>query len=210
MKRYSAYVFALVLVVGLWACGTKNPDPQTQFPAYLRIPATLTGYLGSGRIAINGDLTLVAEGPEVLDTNTKTYSGVLGKIVFQDIKANFTVGQPKAFAESYLVPAEYESNGQLLVINAITPGTYPMGFETKPTPTGAQADIILNLPGPQLYSARTGTLTISESTLVKSEGQSKLYRLQGSFQAALFGTGVGAHSSKDYNVTGEFDLLLVD
>ncbi len=210
MKRYASYFFVLVLMVSLWTCGKKDPDPQAQLPGYLRIPATLTGYVGSGRIAISGGLNLLAEGPEAQDASTKTYMGVSGKIVIGDITANFTVGQPRTFAESYAVPAAYQSNGQLLVINAIDPGTYPMGFETRPTPTGAQADLILNLPGPQLYQARSGTLTISESTLVKAEGQNKLYRIQGSFQAALFGTGVGLPSTKDYAVTGTFDLLLVE
>ena len=210
MKRYASYVLVLVLTVCLWTCGKKDPDPQPQLPGYLRIPATLTGYVGSGRIALSGGLNLLAEGPEAQDASTKTYTGVSGKIVSEDITANFTVGQPRTFAETYAVAAAYQSNGQLLVINAIETGTYPMGFETKPTPTGAQADLILNLPGPQLYQARTGTLTIAESTLIKTEGVDKLYRLQGSFQVTLFGTGVGLPSAKDYDVTGTFDLLLVE
>ncbi|QHW00315.1 hypothetical protein [Spirosoma endbachense] len=167
-----------------------------QLPGYLRIQATLTGYVGSGRMAMSGGLNLLAEGPEAQDASTKTYTGVSGKIVLGDITANFTVEQPRTFAESYAVPAAYQSNGQLLVINAID--------------TGTQTDLILNLPGPQLYLARSGTLTISESTLVKAEGQNKLYRLQGTFQAALFGTGVGTSSAKDYAITGTFDLLLVE
>jgi hypothetical protein len=206
MKRHSTYAFILMLTLGLWACGKKDPDPQAQFPGYLRIPATLTGYAGSGRIAIEGDLALNAEGPETLNSTTKTYTGVLGKIVQEDITANFTLGQPRIYAESYAVPAEYESNGKLSVINAITVGAYPMGFETKPTPTGAQADIILNLPGPQLYTARSGSLTISESSLIKSEGQNRLYRIQGSFRTSLLGSGTGATASA---ITGTFDLLLL-
>ena len=210
MKGYFAYIVSLLLGVSLWSCGTKDSPPVPQLPGYLRIPATLTGYVGSGRIAVNGGLSLVAEGPEAQDANTKTYTGVSGKIVLGDITANFTIGQPRTFAESYAVPAAYQSNGQLLVINAIDPGTYPMGFETKPTPTGAQADLILNLPGPQLYQARKGSLTIAESTLIKTEGVDKLYRIQGTFQVSLFGTGVGLPSTKDYAVTGTFDLLLVE
>ncbi|GAB4039258.1 hypothetical protein [Spirosoma gilvum] len=210
MKRYASYVFVLVLSVSLWTCGKKDPDPQAQLPGYLRIPATLTGYAGSGRIAINGGLSLLAEGSEVQEANTKTYTGVSGKIVLGDITANFTVGQPRTFAESYAVPAAYQSNGQLLVINAIDPGSYPMGFETKPTPTSAQADLILNLPGPQLYQARTGSLIIAESTLIKTECVDKLYRIKGTFQASLFGTGFGLPSTKDYAVTATFDLLFVE
>ncbi|GAB4014999.1 hypothetical protein GCM10028808_39110 [Spirosoma migulaei] len=210
MKGYFAYIVSLLLGVSLWSCGTKDSPPVPQLPGYLRIPATLTGYVGSGRIAISGGLNLLAEGPEAQDASTKTYTGVSGKIVIGDITANFTVGQPRAYKETSFVPDAYKSSGQLLTIHAIEPGTYPMGFETKPTPIGAQADLILNLPGPQLYQARNGTLTIAESTLIKTEGVDKLYRIQGTFQTALFGTGVGLPSTKDYAVTGTFDLLLVE
>jgi hypothetical protein len=207
MKRYAAYVLVLALLVGMWACGKKDPDPQIQLPSYLRIPATLVGYAGSGRIAFGGGLTLVAEGPEVLDPNTKTYTGVTGKIATEDINAYFTVGQPRVYGENYIVPDEYKSNGQLMIFHTISPGTYPLGSESTPTPTGAQATITLNLPGPQIYIARSGNLTISESTLIKSEGQSKLYRIQGTFQTSLTGFGTGA---KDTDVTGVFDLLLLN
>lgn len=209
MKRYLNTVWALLVVVIVFSCGPKK-DPEPIYPGYLRLPANLVGYEGSGLITINGDLTLRAEGPETLDPATKTYSGVLGTIASDDIMANFTVGQPLSYTQTITVPAQYQANGQLLTKNAIQPGTYPMGYQSQPTPTGAQADLILNLPGPQLYSARSGTLTIAESTLIKTEGSNKLYRIQGTFQAALFGTGTGAISSKDYNVTGTFDLLLVD
>jgi len=57
--------------------------------------------------------------------------------------------------------------------------------------------------------ARLGTLTITESTIIKTEGIDKLYRIQGTFQVAMSGAGIGA-TSKDYNVAGTFDLLLVD
>ena len=105
---------------------------------------------------------------------------------------------------------EYQANGQLLTLDAMEPGTYPMGFQSGPTPTGARTDLIMNLPGPQLYQARLGTLTISESSIIKTEGKSRLYRIQGTFQTVLYGTGAGAPSNRDYNVTGTFDLLLVD
>lgn len=207
MKRYSLYGIVLALVAGLWACGGKDPDPQAQLPGYLRIPATLTGYEGSGLITVDGALSLRAEGSEVQNATNKTYTGVQGSIN-SGFKANFTVGQPLPYKQNGTVPDEYQSNGQLVLINTIDVGTYPMGFESKPTPIGAAADLTLNLPGPQLYTARLGTITITESTLIKSEGGSSLYRIQGSFQTALFGIGVGAPSDKDYNVTGTFDLLL--
>lgn len=209
MKRYINQIWIISVLALVWACGPKQ-EPEPSFPGYLRIPANLDGYAGSGLITVSGDLSLRAEGPEALDANTKTYSGVLGSIGTDDITAQFTVGQPLNYAKTYSVPAQYQANGQLLTKNAIQPGTYPMGFQSQPTPTGAQADLIMNLPGPQLYSARQGTLTISESTLIKSEGSDKLYRIQGTFQTSLFGTGIGAMSTKDYNVTGTFDLLLVE
>ncbi|CAN5496549.1 hypothetical protein BH09BAC4_BH09BAC4_28720 [soil metagenome] len=211
MKGYYASIVGLLLALSLWSCGTKDSQPQPQqLPGYLRIPATLTGYVGSGRIAISGGLNLLAEGPEAQDASTKTYTGVSGKIVSEDITANFTVGQPRTFAETYAVPAAYQSNGQLLVINTIETGTYPMGFRSSPTPTGARTDLIMNLPGPQLYQAQLGTMTITESTILKTQGSSKLYRIQGSFQTSLSANGTGVVSGKAYAVSGTFDLLLVD
>lgn len=209
MKRYFNQILIILVLAFTWSCGPKQ-EPDPSFPGYLRIPANLDGYAGSGLITISGDLSFRAEGPEALDANTKTYSGVLGYIGTDDITAQFTVGQPLNYAKTYSVPAQYQANGQLLTKNAIQPGTYPMGFQSQPTPTGAQADLIMNLPGPQLYFARLGTMTISESTLVKTEGADKLYRIQGTFQVALLGSGTGTISAKDYNVTGTFDLLLVE
>ncbi|GAB2566560.1 hypothetical protein [Spirosoma areae] len=113
-------------------------------------------------------MTIRAEGPEHLDPAKNTYSVVLGDVVTTDITVKFTVGQPLPFEQTYSVPTEYQANGQLLVINALVPGIYPMGYQSKPTPTGATADVILNLPAPQLYSARLGSLTITESTLIKT------------------------------------------
>ena len=207
MKQYIHKFFAIVLLLAVVACSKKNVDPQ--LPSYLRVPANLTGYVGSGLVTINGDLTLRAEGPEMLDATTKTYSGV-GGIINKGFTTQFTVGQPLPFKQNSTVPPQYQANGQLLLINAIEPGTYPMGYQSKPTPTGANADFILNLPGPQLYSARLGTLTITESTVLKTEGTTQLYRLQGTLQAALTGVGTGTSAAKDYAITGTFDLLLID
>ena len=210
MKGFANQLVALLgVLLVVWSCGPKK-EPEPELPGYLRIPASLSGYEGSGLITVSGDLSLRAEGPEQYDATKQTYSGVLGSIGSDDITAQFTVGQPLNYAKTYSVPAQYQANGQLLTLNAIQPGKYPMGFQTQPTPTGAQADLILNLPGPQLYSARSGSLTITQSDLIKTEGSSNLYRVQGTFQTALFGTGTGAVSSKDYNVTGTFDLLLVN
>lgn len=178
-----------------------------QIPGLL--PATLTGYVGSGLVTIDGDLNLRAEGPESQNASTKTYSGVLGDVSDDDITAQFTAGQPLPYKQTYSVPKELVSNGQLLTLNAINPGTYPMGFDSKLTPTGSQANLILNLVGPQIYLARLGTLTITESTVIKKESANNLYRIQGTFQVAMSGAGAGT-TSKDYNVTGTFDLLLVD
>ncbi|WP_461129683.1 hypothetical protein [Spirosoma aerophilum] len=154
-------------------------------------------------------MNLRAEGPESQDAITKTYSGVLGSITEDEITAQFTVGQPLPYKQTYSVPQDLVSNGQLLTLNAINPGTYPMGFDSQKTPTGAQANLILNLTGPQIYLARLGTLTINESTVIKTEGSSKLYRIQGTFQVAMSGAGPGT-TINDYKVTGTFDLLLRD
>lgn len=210
MKQHTPYIIVLALLMGLWACGGKDPDPQAQLPSYLRIPATLTGYVGSGLVTVSGDLSLRAEGPESLNASTKTYSGVLGGVSDDDVTANFTAGQPLPYSQTYSVPKELVANGQLLTLNAINAGTYPMGYQSKPTPTGAQADLILNLAGPQLYAARLGTLTITESTIIKTEGANNLYRIQGTFQVTMSGTGIGTIGTKDYNITGTFDLLLPD
>lgn len=195
----------VAMLVGLFSCG-KDKDPVAQLPSYLHIPTTLTGYAGSGLITVNGDLNLRAEGPEQLNTSTNTYSGVLGNISAGDVQAYFTVGQPRIYKESNQVPADYRSNGTLAIINTVSTGTYPMNAQT-PTPRGEFADLTLSLPGPQIYISRGGSLTISESTLIKSEGGTNLYRIQGNFQSILTGSGTGT-TSKDYNVTGTFDLLL--
>ena len=210
MKRYIHQLVILAILLVVASCGKKEVDPLTQLPSYLRVPANLSGYEGSGLITVTGDLTLRAEGPEVVDPTTKTYSGVIGNVSTGDITAQFTVGQPRIFNETSQVPFQYQANGQLLTLHALQPGTYPMGFKSSPTPTGARTDLILNLPGPQLYQAQLGTMTIAESTILKTQGSSNLYRLQGSFQTSLSANGTGIVSGKEYNVSGTFDLLFVD
>ena len=210
MKRFAnRLVVVLGILLVVWSCGPKK-EPEPALPGYLRIPASLKGYEGSGLVTVSGDLSLRAEGPEQLDAAKQTYSGVLGFVGGNNFTVQFTDGQPLPYAKSYSVPAQYQANGQFLTKNALQAGTYPMGYQSQATPTGAQADLILNLPGPQLYSARLGTMTITESAILKTEGSSNLYRIQGTFQTAMFGTGAGTISSKDYNVTGTFDLLLAD
>ncbi|UFH57513.1 hypothetical protein [Spirosoma sp. KNUC1025] len=210
MKRFANRLVAVLgVVLVVWVCGPKK-EPEPALPGYLRIPASLKGYEGSGLITVSGDIDVRAEGPEDLDAFLNTYSGVGGYVIKDAINAQFTVGQPAEYAKTYTVPAQYQANGQLLTKNALQPGSYPMGFQSQPTPTGAQADLILNLPGPQLYNAKQGALTIAESRLIKTEGPDNLYRIQGTFQTTLFGTGIGTVSSKEYTVTGTFDLLLVD
>lgn len=205
MKR-TAYWFLLVLLV--WGCGSKDPV-DTALPAYLKMPASLSGYAGSGLITIDGGLSLKAEGAEHLDATTNTYSGVQGDISDDDLLSTFTLGQPRVYSESSSVPAQYRANGELRFINAITPGTYRMGTKESPGPRGEITDLTLNLPGPQLYISQTGSLTIAESTLIKSEGSDSLYRIKGSFQVILNGSGIGTTPGKEIPVSGSFDLLLV-
>jgi hypothetical protein len=205
MKRTAYWLLALILV---WGCGGKDPV-DTALPAYLKLPTSLSGYTGSGLITIDGGLSLRAEGTEHLDATTETYSGVLGDISQDDLLATFTLGQPRIYNESSSVPAEYRANGELRFINAITPGTYRMGTKESPGPRGEIADLTLNLPGPQLYISQTGSLTITESTLVNSEGSDTLYRIKGSFQIILKGSGIGTTPGKEIPVSGSFDLLLL-
>lgn len=186
-----------------------NTHPQPQLPSYLRVPATLNGYAGSGLITVaGGGLNLRAEGPEQLNATTNTYSGVLGQISTGDINAYFTSGQPRIYRESSQVPNDFQSNGALAIINTVSPGTYPMNAQA-PSPRGEFADLVLRLPGPQIYNSQGGSLTITESTLIKTQGTSNLYRIQGTFQATLSGSGLGTTPGKPIDVSGTFDLLLV-
>ncbi|GAB3220086.1 hypothetical protein [Spirosoma arcticum] len=208
MKRFSIkQAWVLIGLVAVWSCGPKE-EPQPALPGYLRVPASLEGYTGSGRIEINGPgLTLLAEGPEELNAGTNTYSGVLGNINREDVSTYFTLGQPRNYRQRDIVPQEYRSNGSLLIMNTRTPGTYQMGTLASPGPRGELADLLLYLPGPQLYYAESGSLTISEATLIKTEGSSGLYRITGTFQATMYATGAGI-TQRNPVLTGTFDLLL--
>lgn len=207
MRCFGKITGLILLVILIWSCGGN--DPQPTLPDYLADPGDLAGYQGSGLVTIDGPgLTLRAEGPERLDASTQTYSGVTGRISGDDLNIRFTLGQPLPFADRTLVPNQYKAFGTLSVMNARTPGTYPMGGQSQPTPIGAISDLTLNLPGPQLYINNTGNLTITESTRIRSVGGYSLYRVQGTFQANMYGTGVGI-SQREPTFTGTFDVLLV-
>lgn len=206
MRKAINLICVLAMIVSVLSC-KKDPDPQAQLPSYLRVPTTLVGYAGSGLITVaGGGLDLRAEGSEQLNTTTNTYSGVSGQISTGDINAYFTVGQPRIYKESSQVPVDFRSNGTLAIINTVSPGTYPMNAQT-PSPRGEFADLILNLPGPQIYNSQGGRLTITESTLIKTQGATNLYRVQGTFQASLTGSGIGTTPGKPIDVSGTFDLL---
>jgi hypothetical protein len=208
MRRFMDKAWILVVLVVVWSCGSKE-DPTPALPAYLRVPAVLDGYQGSGLITVaGGGLDLRAEGPEQLNTMTNTYSGVLGQISTGDINAYFTVGQPRVYKESNQVPNDYQANGALAIINTVSPGTYPMNAQA-PSPRGEFADLTLRLPGPQIYNSQGGSLTITKSTLIKTQGTDLLYRIQGTFQATLTASGIGTTPGKPVETIGTFDLLLV-
>lgn len=211
MKRHVNHIPVLALIFILWSCGGAK-DPEPALPAYLQIPGTLSGYKGSGLITINGGpLNLRAEGAEHLDPATKTYSGIVGQILEPDALIDFTLGQPNTYRERFLSDKETRANGELRIVNTIKAGTYPMGLEAKPLPTGETADLVLYLPGPQLYLTRTGTLTVANSTVIKQEGTTSLYRLTGSFLVAMYGSGTGIPQGQgDIPITGSFDVLLSD
>jgi hypothetical protein len=84
-----------------------------------------------------------------------------------------------------------------------------MGIDSQPTPIGAIADLTINLPGPQLYFTRTGSLTITDKTLIQQQDGNRLYRVTGTFTALLNATGQGATPGKAINTMGTFDLLLL-
>ncbi len=173
------------------------------------MPSSLSGYKGTGRIAINGGLTLVAEGQERVQTGGKI-SGVLASAIFSnEVLINATFGQPRIYAESSVVPSNSRSNGELRISNTIRAGSYPMGIKMQPTPKGEFASLILNLPGTLLYISQEGSITIESSTLVKQEGSNSLYRIQGTFDVNLHSDDSG-NPNPDPHVTGNFDVLAVD
>jgi len=207
MKRIINRTWVLIGLVAAWSCGPKQ-DPQPALPGYLRIPAMLEGYTGSGRVATQGALTLLAEGPEQLDKKTNTYSGVLGAIGLNDnLTVQFTVGQPLPFKDTGSVPDEYQASGTLSIVRTISPGTYPLNSKA-PTPRGEFADLVINMPGPQIWGNTGGSLTISESTLIKTQERYSLYRIVGSFDATMYATGIGI-TQRNPTLTGTFDVLVV-
>lgn len=208
MKRanYSLISAIVLCLVFVWSCGHKDPNPQ--LPDYLLYPSALADYGGSGRVTVEGALNLQASGVERIDAATQTYSGVLGNVSGQSADIQFTLGQPKPYSESPSVQNQYRANGTLSLIKTISPGTYQMGFRGAAGPLGQIGDLRLNLPGPQTYNAETGTLTISESTVLKTEGQYSLYRLVGTYQATMYADGIGI-TNRSPVLNGTFDVLLV-
>lgn len=209
MKRFTQHYALLLVAMVVWSCGPKV-EPSPAFPDYLSVPSALENYKGSGLVTIDGGgLSLKATGPERLDATTKTYQGVNGDINRENLTATFTLGQPLTYKERQSVPSDLRANGRLSIMQTVTPGTYRMGFSESPGPRGELSDLILNLPGPQLYVAKSGSLTISKSTLVKTQGDYSLYRIEGTFQVIMYADGIGIVSGKQYpELTGTFDLLL--
>ncbi|GAA4459182.1 hypothetical protein GCM10023189_32450 [Nibrella saemangeumensis] len=210
MKSIRKGALWVVLVASFWACN-KGKDPEPALPSYLRVPASLDSYAGSGLVTVEGSgLSLRAEGPEQLNASTKTYSGVLGDISQDDIYVNFTVGQPRPYKERTSVPNQYWAYGSLRIMNTLTPGTYRMGIQESPGPRGEIADLTMNLPGPQVYVTNSGSLTVTESTVIKTEGSSTLRRVKGTFQAVMYADGMGIPTSgRNPNLSGTFDVLLL-
>lgn len=209
MKPVISRLAVLLVIISMYACKKNDPDKEPALPSYLVVPSSLDNYTGSGRIAIDGGLKLMAEGVEHKDASN-TYSGVLGNIIAGTVRADFTVGQPLPYSQNGDVPQEYRANGALAIIGTHAVGTYSFGLQATPSPKGEYADLSINLPGPQYYFADKGTLTITESTLIKTQGTSLLYRLQGTFQSTLTGTGTGLSvNNPPAPITGTFDLLFV-
>jgi hypothetical protein len=206
MRQLLTYTI-LVLSLGLvWSCGEK--DPQPALPSYLRVPSSLSGYEGSGQVIITGgSLNLKAEGSEVLDNTTKTYSGVRGDVIQNDVSAQFTFGQPRPYQETGQVPDLYQANGKITIIDGLNVGVYTMN-PRQPGPRGQFAELTLRLPGPQIYIAQDGSLTVEEVTKVKTEGSLSLYRVRGNFQLVAVASGVGLPAGQPANLSGTFDLLV--
>ncbi|KAA9341171.1 hypothetical protein [Larkinella humicola] len=203
MKKVSIWLICLVIL----AMSGCNKDPDPELPSYLVIPSSLSNYKGSGRISISGGLTLAAEGQERVQVGGKI-SGVLASAYFGDgVLINATFNQPRIFSESSQVPAEFRSNADLRIIKTVNSGTYPMGL-MDPNPRGEIADLVLNLPGPQIYITEQGSLTVESSTIIRQEGTYSLYRIRGNFDATLGGYGTGI-TNKNPQVSGTFDVLAV-
>ncbi|GAB3569805.1 hypothetical protein GCM10027578_24940 [Spirosoma luteolum] len=209
----------LLTVVLLQACSSSStsdptpaPDPTAGLPSYLVVPTSLAGYKGSGQVTVTGGgLNLKAEGTEQFKSATNTFSGITGAINSQGnttVYVNF--GQAKAYSDNNLVEAQYQSNAVLTLLKTTAPGTYPMGKSQTPAANGGLADLVMNLPGPQLYVTNSGNLTVTESTVVKTEGALTLNRVKGTFQAQVYRDGFGiSRDDQTPTLNGTFDLLLL-
>ncbi|MBD2703386.1 hypothetical protein IC229_22270 [Spirosoma sp. BT702] len=206
MKNWIRYGLILLLTIS-WGCSPKQPAPL--LPDYMKIPQDLSNFRGSGRITIDGGLSLRTEGAEQLDAATKTYSGLIASVIGGSLLAEFTAGQPLAYRDNNSVPTEYRSNGSLRINSALVNGTYPMGINSPAGPRGERADLTLHLPGPQIYFTQDGSLTITLAEKLSQQGSLNLYQLRGSFTATLGASGVGTSPGKQTRVDGTFDLLVV-
>ncbi|MFD1140797.1 hypothetical protein ACFQ4C_06745 [Larkinella insperata] len=203
MKAIRA-VTAVLFIALMAGC---NKDRDIDLPDYLVMPSSLANYKGSGRITINGGITLAAQGREQVQDGG-TVSGVGASASAGDeVWMYATFNQPRTYEQSSMVPAEHRSNATLTIMRTINKGSYPMGL-MSPNPRGEIADLVLNLPGPVTYITNAGSLTIEQSTLVRQEGSSSLYRIQGTFDASLTGYGSNV-SNKNPQVTGTFDVFAV-
>lgn len=209
MRHYNRLLALVIGLTVIWSCGPKS-DPKPALPDYFLVPGSLSAYQGSGQIVITGGLSVNATGAEHLDVATKTYMGVTGTISNSNsLQAGFTAGQPLGYKDRDLVPAQYQANGDFAIVGPLAVGNYPMGIRESPGPRGEFADLTLNLPGPQIYFAQTGRLTVAEVTVIKTEATDILYRIRGTFQTTVFGSGVGVTVNKPIDTNGTFDLLLV-
>ena len=202
-------VYLWLALVTVWGC-TPKVDPQSALPDYFSVPSSLSGYQGSGEFVLTGGISVNAIGAEHLDPATKTYMGVQGTISKTgSLNVGFTAGQPLDYKDRDQVPTQYQANGALAIIGPLAVGNYPLGINEARGPKGEFADLTMNLPGPQIYFAQTGQLTVAEVTVIKTQGTDTLYRVRGTFQTRMFGSGVGISASKPVDTMGTFDLLLV-
>ncbi len=93
-------------------------------------------------------------------------------------------------------------------MGTVKPGTYRIDFQESPSPRGKIADLTMKLPSSQLYTTNFGSLTIDESTLIKSQRTSSLYHIKETFQAVVYAYGIGITECNP-SQTSSFDLLLL-
>lgn len=138
MKRY----ICLLLIGLVRGCGREDPEPA--FPDYLIVPGDIAGYKGSGLLDIQGGLTVHVEGGETKSSATNTISGITGSSDTDQTLINFTDAQPLAYKDSYTVPEQYRSNGQLPdSVKCYLSGSKLEGTSTLFVTTGATDRLLL-------------------------------------------------------------------